>query len=43
MLSLIRRTVALARMLPTLEQSWGAESSAAEAELVLLVLRMLNS
>ena len=41
----IHRDVSLARMLPTLDLSWalGVKSSAAEAELVLVVLRMLNS
>ena len=44
MLRLIRRIVALPRMLPTLDFGLGVKSSAAEAELVLLVvLRMLNS
>ena len=41
MLRLMRRAVALARMLQTIEL--GVESSAAETDLVLVVLHMLNS
>ena len=43
MLMLIRRSVTLARVLSNLRFELGVESSAAETELVLVVLRTLNS
>ena len=43
MLMLIRRSVTLARVLNNLRFELGVESSAAAAELVLVLSRMLNS